>query len=69
MRVAVEGLQPVEAAEHEAEDGLAGQVALLLGPALHLVVAGADDQLAREHPTGADRPGSTVGTWMKGWPA
>ena len=32
VRVAVEGVQPVEAAEHEPVDRLAGEVALLLAP-------------------------------------
>ncbi len=51
--IAVEGVQSVEAAEHEAEDRLGGQVALLLAPGLHLVEADALGQLGGEHPLGA----------------
>ena len=54
VRVAVEGVQAVEAAEHEAEDGLGGEVALLLAPPLDLVEAGALGQLGGEHPLGAE---------------
>ena len=36
VRVAVERVQPVEAAEHEAEDRLGREVALVLRPALDL---------------------------------
>src|SRR2546427_13101459 len=50
--VAVEGPQPVQAAEHEAEDGLRGEVALGRVPALELGEAGARGQLG-----GEDLPG------------
>ncbi len=50
MGIAVEAVQPVEAAEHEPEDRLARQVPFLLAPRGQLVVAGARDQLARQDP-------------------
>ena len=53
VRVAVEGVQPVEAAEHEPVDRLGGEVALLLAPRLDLVEADALGQLGGEHPLGA----------------
>ncbi len=60
VRVSVEGLEAVQAAEHEAVDGLGGQVLLLLGPRQHLVEACADGQLGGQHPAaaeGIDHPG------------
>ena len=48
--VSVEGVQAVEAAEHEPEDRLAGEVPLGLGPRDDLVEARAIRQLGGEHP-------------------
>ena len=67
VRVAVEGAQPVEAAEHEAVDRLGGQVALGLVPRRPSRRSG------RPRPARSSAPGrstgsvTTSGTWMKGW--
>src|SRR5207244_10827603 len=54
MGVAVEGVQPVQAANDEPEDGLGGQVALLLTPRrAQLLEAAPLVQLAGEHPGSA----------------
>ncbi len=52
VRVAVEGPQPVEAAEHEAEDRLGRQVALFLTPLEQLGPAGTGGEFGGEHPFG-----------------
>ena len=52
MGVAVEGRQPVEAAEDEAVQDLADPVLLVLVPAVDLGERGAGDQLGGEHPVG-----------------
>ena len=55
VRVAVERLHPVQAAEHEAEDALAGEVALVLVPREDLPPRRADDELAGQHLAGRQR--------------
>ena len=49
MRIAVERAHPVQAAEHEPEQPLAGEVALLLVPPEHVAPRRAGDQLAGQH--------------------
>src|ERR1700687_3847109 len=56
MRITVESMQPVQAAEDEPVDRLRGQVALVLVPALKLVESLAYDQLAGQHPCCAQLP-------------
>ena len=50
MGVAVELVHPVQRAEHEAEQALAGEVALVLVPGEQLLPRRAGDQLGRQHP-------------------
>ena len=69
MRIAVERVEPVQAAEHEAEDGLAGEVALAAGPTSAAPPRRADDELGGQHPRRRQRWSTTAGTWMNGWPA
>ena len=52
MRIAVERLQPVQAAEHEADDRLAGEVSLGLAPRLELAEPRAGRELGGEDPAG-----------------
>ena len=52
VRIAVERVQPVDAAEHEAEDRLGRGVALVLRPRLDLGEACAVGELGREHAAG-----------------
>ena len=54
MRVAVERVQAEQAAEHEPEQGLRGEIPLGLLPRLHLGEAHALGQLGREHAAGAE---------------
>ena len=53
VRVAVEGLHPVQAAEDEAEQHFADQIALALVPRQHLAPCRPDGEVGREHPRGA----------------
>src|SRR5207245_11597760 len=53
MRIAVEGVKPVQAAEDEAVDGLGRQVLLILVPLEQLFECRARDELARQHARGA----------------
>jgi hypothetical protein len=53
VRVAVERVRPVQAAEHEAVDRLGGQVALGLRPGEKLGEARAVGQITGHHPAGA----------------
>src|SRR6266568_1953111 len=53
VRVAVEGVDPVQAAEHKPVDRLRGQVALALAPTLHLLEARARHEIRRQHARGA----------------
>ena len=69
VRIAVEEVQPVEAAEHEAEDRLAGEVALRLGPRLGLGEAHALGELGGEHALRRVARRAPPGMWMNGWPA
>ena len=69
VRVAVERVQPVEAAEHEAVDGLGGQVALVLATSVSTRRSGrpsASSVVSTRCWTTARR--TTAGTWMNGWP-
>ena len=68
VRVAVERAHPVEAAEHEAEQGLAGQVALGAGPTSSTSCHGAPTTSSVVSTRAVDSAGSTSGTWMNGWP-
>ena len=68
VRVAVERLHPVEAAEHEAEQSLADQVALALVPRQRLAPGGPDGEVGRQHPSPCTAGGSTSGTEKYGWP-
>ena len=55
MGVAVEAVHAVQAAEHETEQALAGEVALVLRPSEHLLPCRATDQVAGQHPRGRMR--------------
>ena len=50
VRIAVEPVHAVEAAEDESEEALAGEVALVLRPLDHLLPRGAGDEVAGQHP-------------------
>ena len=50
MRVAVEPVHAIEAAEHEAEQAFTGEVAFVLRPLDHLLPRRAGDELAGQHP-------------------
>ncbi len=52
--VTVEGVQPIERAEDEAEDGLPRQVLLLLAPGLQLLPAGTGGELSGQDPAGGE---------------
>ena len=69
MRIAVERVELVDAAEHEPVDRLAREVALGLRPALDLGEPRADRQLGREHASRSTARRSRAGTEMNGWPA
>ena len=61
VRIAVEELQSVEAAEHEPEDRLGREVLLLLRPRLGLGEAHAFGELGREHPLRTSTRGAPPG--------
>ena len=52
MGIPVEGVKPIEAAEHETEQRLTDEVALLLTPAQDLAKRRSRDQFAGQHPAG-----------------
>ena len=66
MWITVEPVHAVQAAEHEAEQALAGEVALVLRPLEHLLPGRAIDELAGEHPRRRMRRRAPAGTWMNG---
>ena len=68
VRVAVEGVHAVEAAEHEAEERLAGEVALGAGPTSSTSSNGVPTTSSVVSTRDVDSAGSTSGTWMNGWP-
>ena len=68
MRIAVERVQPVDAAEHEAEDRLGREVAFGLRPLLDLGEARAVASSVVST-RAVESSSMTRGTWMNGWSA
>ena len=68
MRVAVERVHAVQAAEHEAEEASPARSRSSCGHCEHLLPGGAGDQLGGQHPRRSRATASTSGTWMNGWP-
>ncbi len=68
MRVAVERVHAVQAAEHEAEQHLAGEVALVLDPTSSISCHVAPLTSSVVSTRGVECDASTSGTWMNGWP-